>query len=222
MTSDLEPSTPVRHGRKWQDALAPVRRGVTWLGSRPPTARLRPRWVLPAAFVATVLVAGVGGYLLHGGTGPATKAAGSNAAPAGPGTGVSAPGGNQVLDAKAVFDRLAAAGLPITNAVAVDKSTDPNKLLGRPGGYTSRLSFTVAGGDPKADQYGIGRGGVIEVFASAADAKRRADSLRKDRQSRNEHQYLAGTVLVRLVVGVDRTLADKFRTAVESSYGRIP
>jgi hypothetical protein len=84
------------------------------------------------------------------------------------------------------------------------------------------LSFTVAGGDPKADQYGIGRGGVIEVFASAADAKRRADSLRKDRQSRNEHQYLAGTVLVRLVVGVDRTLADKFRTAVESSYGRIP
>jgi hypothetical protein len=190
--------------------MAPLRRGLSWLGSRPHTARLRPRWVLPAAFVATVLVAGVGGYLLHGANGPATKAAGSNAAPAGPGTGVSAPGGNQALDAKAVFDRLVAAGLPVTNAVPVDTSTDPDKLLGHAGGYTSRLSFTVPGGNPKADQYGIGRGGVIEVFATAADAKRRADHLRKDR----ERLYIAGSVLVRLVGDVDRTLADKFRIAV--------
>ena len=212
MTSDLEPSGPARHSRKWQDTLAPVKRGLSWLGSRPPTARSRARWVLPAAFVATVLVAGVGGYLLHGGRGPDTKAAG---APAGPGTGVSAPGGNQVLDAKAVFDRLVAAGLPISNPVPVDKSTDPNNLLGRPGGYTSRLSFSVPGGDPKADQYGIGRGGIIEVFATASDAKRRADRIRKqDRESRDEHQYLVGTVLVRLVGGVDRALADKVRTAV--------
>jgi hypothetical protein len=194
--------------------MAPLRRGLSWLGNRPPTARLRPRWVLPAAFLATVFVAGVGGYLLHGANGPAAKAAGSNAAPPGPGTGVSAPGGNQVLDAKAVFDRLAAAGLPVTNAVPIDTSTDPDKLLGHAGGYTSRLSFTVPGGNPKADQYGIGRGGVIEVFANAADAKRRADRLRKDRGSRDEHQYLAGSILVRLVGGVDRTLADKFRTAV--------
>ena len=52
------------------------------------------------------------------------------------------------------------------------------------------------------------------MFANAADAKRRADRLRKDRGSRDEHQYLAGSILVRLVGGVDRTLADKFRTAV--------
>src|SRR5690348_9634779 len=108
--------------------MAPLQRGLTWLGIRPHTAPVPPRW------------------------GP--QAAGSNAAPAGAGTGVSAPGGNQALDAKAVFDRLVAAGLPVTNAVPVDTSTDPDKLLGHAGGYTSRLSFTVPGGNPKADQYG--------------------------------------------------------------------
>src|SRR5262245_52752476 len=187
---------------------------MRWLRSRPPTARSRPRWVLPAAFIATVLVAGAAGYVLHGARGPEAKPAGSTAA-AGPGTGVSGPDGNQVLDAKAVFDRLAAAGLPITNPVPVDKSTDPNNLLGRPGGYTSRLSFSVPGGDPKADQYGMGRGGVIEVFATASDAKRRADRIRKgDKESRGEHQYLAGTVLVRLDGDIDRSLANKFMVAV--------
>ena len=159
-----------------------------------------------------MLVAGVGGYLLHGGRGPDTKAAG---APAGPGTGVSAPGGNQVLDAKAVFDRLVAAGLPISNPVPVDKSTDPNNLLGRPGGYTSRLSFSVPGGDPKADQYGIGRGGIIEVFANANDASRLADRIRGGDDSRsNERQYRAGAVLVRLAGNIDRALADKVKAAV--------
>jgi hypothetical protein len=188
---------------------------VGWLASRPPTARPRRRWVLPAAFVATALAAGAGGYLVHGVGGPEATVAASSTAPAGPGTGTSTPAANQVLDAKAVFDRLVAAGLPITNPVPVDKSTDPNDLLGRPGGYTSRLSFSLPGGDPKADQYGIGRGGIIEVFASTSDAKRRADRIRKDKGSgRDERQYLAGPVLVRLVGSVDHSLADKFRTAV--------
>jgi hypothetical protein len=173
--------------------------------------------VWPAAFVATALAAGLVGYLVH--SGPQAETAASANAPAGPGGGTSAQGANQgapqALDAKVVFDRLVAAGLPITNAVAVDKSTDPNHLLGTKGGYTSRLSFTAPGGDAKADQYGTGRGGTIEVFATAADAKRRADRLRGDRESsRNERDYLAGPVLVRLVGSVDRSLADKFARAV--------
>jgi hypothetical protein len=82
------------------------------------------------------------------------------------------------------------------------------------------LSFTAPGGDPKADQYGIGRGGIVEVFATASDAKRGADSIRKqDHESRNERQYLAGTVLVRLSGGVDRSVADKVRDAV-AALGR--
>ena len=120
-----------------------------------------------------------------------------------------------MLDAKAVFDRLVAAGLPITNAMPVDKTTDPNHLLGTKGGYTSRLSFTAPGGDPKADQYGIGRGGVIEVYATAADARRSADRIRKDHESnRGERQYLAGPVLVLLAGSVDRSVAGKVASAV--------
>src|SRR5215831_3198347 len=149
--------------------MAPLGRGLQWLGSRPPTGRRRPRWVLPAAFVATALAAGLGGYLVHsGGSEPQAKAAGGPASPA----ARTAP---QVLDAKGVFDRLVAAGLPVTNPVSVTASTDPNHLLGKPNSYTSRLSFTAPGGDPKADQYGIGRGGIVEVFATADDAKRGAD-----------------------------------------------
>jgi hypothetical protein len=216
VTNDPESSIPARHGRKWQGAFAPLRRGLTWLGSRPPTARLRRRFVLPAAFIATALVAGAGGFLVRDVSGTEAEAAGSTTAPAGPGTGGSGPGANQALDARAVLDRLVAAGLPITNPVPVDKSTDPNDLLGRPGGYTSRLSFSFPGGDPDANQYGIGRGGIIEVFATASDAKRRADSIRKqdNGSGRHERHYRAGPVLVRLLGSVDRSLAAKVRSAM--------
>jgi hypothetical protein len=103
----------------------------------------------------------------------------------------------------------------MTNPVSVDKSTDPDKLLGRNGAYTSRLSFSLPGGDPKADQYGIGRGGSIEVFANANDASKSADRIRKGDDSRSGvRQYRAGTVLVLLAGDIDRALADKFRAAV--------
>jgi hypothetical protein len=173
--------------------------------------------VLPAAFLATALAAGAGGYLVHQAGTPAATAAPSAATPTGTGagTGTGTQAGNHTLDARAVFDRLVAAGLPLTNAVPVDKSTDPDKLLGRSGGYTSRLSFSLPGGNPNADQYGIGRGGIIEVFANANDARRSADRMRKEGDSRSgERQYLAGAVLVRIAGGIDRALADKFKAPV--------
>jgi hypothetical protein len=116
-----------------------------------------------------------------------------------------------------VFDRLVAAGLPISSPVPVDSTTDPNDLLGRPGGYTSRLSFSAPGGNPDADQYGIGRGGIVEVFVNSSDAKRRSDFIRRQdgRSGRAERHYRAGPVLVRLAGSADRSLMAKLRSAMD-------
>lgn len=54
--------------------------------------------------------------------------------------------------------------------------TDPNKLLGRPGGYTSAATVAdkrVSCDDPK--EPGASCGATVEVFASAEDAKARSD-----------------------------------------------
>jgi hypothetical protein len=176
--------------------------------------------VFLAAFLVTALAAGAGGYLVRdtGGVPALADAAGPTTAPTGTGDPTTEPDAGQALDAKAVFDRLVGQGLPIANPVPVDDSTDPNELLGRPGGYTSRLSFSLPCGDPDADQYGIGRGGIIEVFATASDAGERLNFIRStDRRSRHdERQYRAGPVLVRLADCVNRSLANEFEGAVQT------
>jgi hypothetical protein len=129
--------------------------------------------VLPAAFIVTALVAGAGGYMIHG-AGAVEATAGSATGPGSSGAGT-APNANQPMNANGVYERLVAAGLPLTNPVPADKTHDPGHLLGTRGGYTSRTAFSLPGGDPQADQYGIGRGGIIEMFANASDARQRAD-----------------------------------------------
>lgn len=47
-------------------------------------------------------------------------------------------------DAKAVLDKLTAAGLPVANPAVQDENSDPNNLLGRPNEYTSRARFQAA------------------------------------------------------------------------------
>jgi hypothetical protein len=62
------------------------------------------------------------------------------------------------LDAKAVLDRLRAANLGLTEPAVQDEDTDPNDLLGRPNGYTSRASASLPGGSKDSDKYTIDRG----------------------------------------------------------------
>lgn len=78
------------------------------------------------------------------------------------------------MDAKGVLEALAAADLPLTAIVEQDEDTDPNDMLGRPGGYTSRASADVPGGDKDGEKYGIDRGLVVEVFAAPDDAAARS------------------------------------------------
>ena len=185
--------------------------------------------MLPAAFIVTALVAGAGGYIIHGAAANET-AAGSATGPGSSGAGT-APNVNQPMDAKGVYDRLVASGLPLTNPMPADKAHDPGHLLGTQGGYTSRTAFSLPGGDPQADQYGLGRGGIIEVFANASDAQQRADGIREweDHASRKdrggckaEGLYRAGLVLVRVSGCVDRSLADTFSRAVAALDNTTP
>ena len=71
-----------------------------------------------------------------------------------------------------------AAGLPIKGLIIYNATTDPNHLLGRQGGYTSKAAWVdpaavaAGAGSPSGDPGGIEFGGGIEVFASVADARR--------------------------------------------------
>jgi hypothetical protein len=122
------------------------------------------------------------------------------------------------MTAKAVLDKLTAAGLRMFNGAVQDENTDPNNLLGRPNGYTSRASFDVPDGAPEADKYSIDRGGVIEVFTDAAAAKTRADYIAGLQKASpilgTEYHYLHGAVLVRITGKVKPSAAARFEVAV--------
>ncbi|MDT7664569.1 MAG: hypothetical protein QOD04_4125 [Pseudonocardiales bacterium] len=82
--------------------------------------------------------------------------------------------------------------------------TDPNKLLGRPGGYVSKTAFAdsrvesgVLGGAPDA----MNRGGSVEVFADEDAATTRRNYLQeigKRAPIFSEYDYQSGPVLLRI------------------------
>lgn len=128
------------------------------------------------------------------------------------------------LDAAGVAQELAKQGLPVTVSVTYTESTDPNKLLGRPNGYTSKTSFVdervdasnVAG----AKEGDVGFGGSVEVFADAGQAEQRADYIRsigKQMPVLGEYDYVAGPVLVR----VSKELTSAQAAEFEAALGKI-
>ncbi|MFD6565476.1 hypothetical protein [Micromonospora profundi] len=167
-----------------------------------------------AAVAAVLLAAGCGTDTPE--TPAANPPAAATAAPA------PAPAPAEPLTAKQVLDKLVAAKLGLTSPAVQDEDTDPNNLLGRPNGYTSRASADLPGGDKTADRYDAGRGLAIEVFATSEDADRRAkyiQGLMKDMPLLGtEYHYRAdgGRVLVRVSGKVKPTQAKKIGAAVEA------
>jgi hypothetical protein len=109
-------------------------------------------------------------------------------------------------------------GMKIT-AVYTEES-DPNNLLGRPGGYTSKVNFS----DPRAkrdDLIGLekddsGRGGSIEVFEDPAAAKKRSDYIQSVSGGivGTEYNYLAGGVLLRVTGNLTPKVAKEYKAAL--------
>lgn len=125
------------------------------------------------------------------------------------------------LDAAGVTKALAAAGLPATLSVTFDESSDPNKLLGRPGGYTSKTAFTDARVKaPGAKKGDLTLGGSVEVFASADEAEKRAEYIKAIAASGPmfaEYTYVRGPVVLR----VSKELTPKDAAAYEAALGDI-
>ncbi|MFF4411974.1 hypothetical protein ACFYY8_05545 [Streptosporangium sp. NPDC001559] len=116
---------------------------------------------------------------------------------------VSAP--TTTMDATQMVEALAKQGLPVSLTVTYTASNDPNKLLGKPNGYTSKASFTDQRVDaakvPGAKQGDVGLGGSVEVFATAGDAEVRANLLKESAAkvpTLAEYSYVKGPVVVRV------------------------
>lgn len=98
---------------------------------------------------------------------------------------------------------------------------DPNDLLGRPNGYTSKIAFSDSR-ISKDDIDGtakdaIERGGSIEVYPDAAGAKARATYIQdmlKATGFGTEYDYVKGPILVRVTGNLTPTKAKDYQAAL--------
>ncbi|MFJ9605027.1 hypothetical protein ACIRS1_01560 [Kitasatospora sp. NPDC101176] len=127
---------------------------------------------------------------------PAAPSAGGPAA-------VGAP--PEETDAAAALGKLATAVPSLKIVKQYTAEDDPNHLLGRPGQYVSKVSFSDSRIKP-ADVEGesadsVARGGAVEVFATEADARKRSEYIQaivKGMPALLEYDYVRGPVLIRV------------------------
>jgi hypothetical protein len=120
--------------------------------------------------------------------------------------------------------RMKAAGLPIRDLIVYNAATDPNHLLGRQGGYTSKVAWVdpaavaAGAGSPSGDPGGTQFGGGIEVFPSAADAEARLAYLKAFRPPFGDgYDYRVGSAILRLSNYLTPAQAAKFRTVFDTA-----
>jgi hypothetical protein len=212
------------------------RRYDDYSGSPPPAPR---ESLLPyfAFLLAVAVLSGGAGYVLNrvigssGGTrseaAPTPVVSGSAVPTSPPGsTTVTAPGavnGLTGLTAEQVAIRLSGAGLPLRTTTVYTAATDPEGLLGQPNAYTSKIAFT----DPRIGRdeiFGtpadaIERGGRIEVFPDAANAKARATkvtTVTTDNPLITEYTYVQHNVVLRLSLVLPEDMARQYESALVS------
>jgi hypothetical protein len=131
---------------------------------------------------------------------------------------------SRALSAEQVAKKLKAAGVPLRVIVVYTAETDPNHLMGRPGGnYTSKLAFADSRVKPEdvqfAEKDALERGGSIEVFESAGDAQTRAADIDGKIKAVKglvppEYHYLRGGVLVRVTGNLSPSQAKTYGRAL--------
>jgi hypothetical protein len=115
------------------------------------------------------------------------------------------PASRQPLTASTAFTLLSSKVATVKLSGTVTAANDPNHLLGRPGQYTSKVTFTdsrIKASDVIDSSKGsVDLGGSIEVFADPTDAAARANYLEavtRLMSALTENDYLHGTVLLRV------------------------
>jgi hypothetical protein len=127
------------------------------------------------------------------------------------------PSPSRPASAAVLAARLKAAGLPVRHLIVYTAASDPNHLLGRQGGYASKVAWQ----DPRAarqdagDSRGsIGLGGGIEAFPTAAGARARYQYLRGFQPPFGDgYDYLDGTAILRLSQYLTPAQAHAYRAA---------
>lgn len=127
-------------------------------------------------------------------------------------------------DATSIVNLLKATGLPISKMVAYTASDDPNKMLGRPGQYTSKVNFviTTAKNPPQPNDIEVSNGGSIEVFANVDDAKTRYTYLAAFAKSvpmLNEYDFRDGDVVMRISNNLTPTQEKKYENSLTKILG---
>lgn len=146
---------------------------------------------------------------------PTTTAASQAAAPT--------KAGVPPITAEQVVSALAKAIGTAKQTGVVTAENDGNHLLGRPGQYTSKVDFSdsriEANNVSGLDAGDVERGGAVEVFATAADAKTRADYIQtvvKNLPMMMEYDYPHGTVLIRVSKFLTPAQAGEYDKAASS------
>jgi hypothetical protein len=127
------------------------------------------------------------------------------------------------LTAEQIASQLAINILRLDVTITYDKDSDPEGLLGQPHGYTSKVAFSD-GRIPKSDTAIFSKGdvevgGLIEVFADAADLRARLKQLKDDGTKGGtalfEYDYVKGAVLVRVSHYLSPAQAAEYQSAVK-------
>jgi len=109
--------------------------------------------------------------------------------------------------------------------VVYTAASDTNKLLGRPGGYTSKATFTDSRAkDPQTTDPGsVDLGGSVEIFPDSVGAVRRGQYIQSIEASAgflaHEYDVTAGSVLLRLASGLTPDQAESYRASLAQVVG---
>ena len=127
------------------------------------------------------------------------------------------------LTASTAFTKLATTVPTAKLSGTVTAATDPNHLLGRPGQYTSKVTFTdtrIKASDVTDSTKGsVDLGGAIEIFADPAGATARAkyiQAIAKSMPAVAEYDYVHGAVLVRVSHYLTPAQAATYKTTADS------
>lgn len=129
--------------------------------------------------------------------------------------------GQSTMTAEQVVSQLAQRVPSAKPGVVFTAETDPNKLLGRPNGYTSKASFTdsrVNSEDVIDTREGaVDPGGSVEVFADEQAAQNRLkyiQAMTAGVPAFTEYGYVSGPVLVRVSKSLTPDQAAEYQEAL--------
>jgi hypothetical protein len=168
---------------------------------------------------ATVIALAAAGLLLAGCSGSTPKADGRPATAAS--TNASTAGEPaSTNDADGAFKAIAVAVKTAKLTGTVTAENDSNHLLGRPGQYTSKITFSDSR-IKTADTHGVKAGdvqlgGSIETFANNADAQTRAkyiQTVTKNIPALIEYDYVHGASVIRVSQLLTPAQAKEYDTA---------